>query len=196
VPAIICIYVAFIIATSFGVLKYITLVIYTVLTVMLIHFPETVRVSNIFGDGPAERLQLSIDFMAISIIVALFVIYLKNTYLKYREDISKRIRQLKRVAVTLEQKNDLLISQQEEIQMMNDNLESIIHKRIQNIEEKNTELSEYAFINAHMLRAPVCRILGLVNLIEMEDSKADLTAIKKYATEVDAIIRNINKAVN
>jgi light-regulated signal transduction histidine kinase (bacteriophytochrome) len=100
------------------------------------------------------------------------------------------------VAISLEHKNSMLIAQQEEIHMINDNLESIILKRIQNIEEKNLELSEYAFINAHMLRAPVCRILGLINLIEMENPQADLSEIKKYATQVDGIIRNINQAVN
>lgn len=196
VPAIFCIYIGFIIATSYGLLKYITLVLYVILIIILIHFPEIARVSNLFGDGPSERLQLSIDFMAIAVIVALFVIFLKNTFLDYRNEISRRNRQLKRVAITLEQKNSILIAQQEEIHMINDNLESIIYKRIQNIEEKNLELSEYAFINAHMLRAPVCRILGLINLIEMEDPKADLSEIKKYATQVDGIIRNINQAVN
>lgn len=197
VPSLLCVYFGFIISTSTGVFSIVSLMLYTAFSIVLIYFPATVGIETMFGNGPATLVQLSIDFFVVACIIALFIVYLKNKFLKYRRDITTRNWQLQRIAITQQQQNEDLRRRQEEIQSINDNLESIIEERTRIIEEKNHELSEYAFINAHMLRAPVCRILGLINLIEMEESNgAEIQEIKKVTKEVDAIIRNINSVVN
>jgi signal transduction histidine kinase len=100
-----------------------------------------------------------------------------------------------RIANTLQQQNEELKSQQEEIQAINDNLEDIITERTKSIEQKSNLLSEFAFINAHLLRGPLCRIIGLINLIEME-KEADLTELKKQISDVDKIVKSINQIVS
>lgn len=69
-----------------------------------------------------------------------------------------------------------------------------IHTRT--IEQQNTKLKEIAWIQSHVVRAPVSRILGLVNLINegnisSEEHKAVLNYIVNSANELDEIIRKI-----
>jgi len=62
--------------------------------------------------------------------------------------------------------SDEIRLQAEEIKGINENLETVIKDRTYELEIKNKALEEYAFINAHKLRAPLARILGLVHLMK------------------------------
>ena len=79
---------------------------------------------------------------------------------KYKGEVS-RVEERTKI---LETQNKEIIAQQEEIQSMNDQLEEVIHQRTKRLEEKNRLLTEYAFFNAHKVRGPLARILGLLNL--------------------------------
>ncbi len=62
------------------------------------------------------------------------------------------------------------------------------------MERQNEKLAEYAFINSHVLRAPLSRMLGLIQLMEMTDKK-DLQLIdylKKSGEELDEVVKKIN----
>ena len=69
---------------------------------------------------------------------------------------------------------------------------------IKALELRNKQLEEYAFINSHVLRAPVAKILGLSALIEPEDSTTDpevLVNLKESCEELDHVVRSINKSL-
>jgi light-regulated signal transduction histidine kinase (bacteriophytochrome) len=78
-------------------------------------------------------------------------------------------------------------------------LKKKVNERTQLLTIKNEQLSEYAFINAHKLRAPVARILGLVALYELKDSGLSTTAytnmIKQEVQSLDLIVKSISDAV-
>jgi signal transduction histidine kinase len=61
-------------------------------------------------------------------------------------------------------------------------------------------LEEYAFLNAHDLRGPVARILGIINLLEMnhltEDKPLLLAHLKKTSIELDLITRSISESLH
>jgi chromosome segregation ATPase len=63
-----------------------------------------------------------------------------------------------------------LSKKQEELENLNNHLEKIVSKRTESLKEKNVKLASYAFFNSHILRAPVCRIQGLINLIQTDDN--------------------------
>lgn len=76
----------------------------------------------------------------------------------------------------IEEQNEKILAQSEELVVLNDNLKSVndsleakIKKRTLLLEEKNKVLEEYAYANAHELRAPVASILGLTNLLQGTD---------------------------
>ncbi|MBC5993541.1 PAS domain S-box protein [Pontibacter cellulosilyticus] len=69
-------------------------------------------------------------------------------------------------------------------------------KHIQAIEEQNTKLREIAWMQSHVVRAPLARLMGLVNLLDIAPTgEAKNSQILHYlqssAHELDEIIRDI-----
>lgn len=66
-------------------------------------------------------------------------------------------------------------------------------EHLQKIEDQNKRLREIAWIQSHLVRAPLARILGLAQLCKLDDSpNAEIIPmLKKSAEELDKIILNI-----
>jgi PAS domain-containing protein len=97
-------------------------------------------------------------------------------------------------------KSEELKFQSEEIKAINESLEQRVKERTQILEEKNKQLAEYAFINSHVLRAPVSTMLGLINLISysalpLKDQKI-CDHLLETAEALDAIVFKINSAID
>ena len=81
--------------------------------------------------------------------------------------------------------------------LVNDITEKITY--IETIETQNRTFKEISWIQSHLVRAPLARLMGLVNLLENEslDSSPELIQllehIKISSFELDAIIRDISK---
>ncbi len=79
---------------------------------------------------------------------------------------------------------------------INENLETIVHQRTAALEEQNKKLAEYAFLNAHKLRAPLASIMGLVNILYLRPSQEEHTTIldhlKKSADDLDSVVRDMS----
>ena len=112
----------------------------------------------------------------------------------------------------IENQNDLLINQRREIENINEelkrsneeirninlNLENHVSERTKNLELQNKQLSEYAYINAHLLRGPLCSILGLIHLMENDKSKDAgplIFHMKKSSKELQEVVDKISKAI-
>lgn len=196
VPFILCAYFGFIIATTNGNPKWTSLALYTIALIILLYFP------SILGTMNTENLNLeykAVDYFVVALIITSFTIYLKDKYMFYRNQTAIRNEQLQRVATNLTRQNLDLQSQQEEIKAINENLESLIVDQTKGIEIKNKELAEYAFINAHLLRAPLTRILGITTLMESDPNNfnpEEVIRIKELANEMDTVVRKINEVLN
>lgn len=85
----------------------------------------------------------------------------------------------------------------EELQSLNKNLELRINERTQQLINQNKKLAAYAYANAHLLRAPVASILGLIDLLERvtlaPDDQALVLYLQKCAKELDAITKTLGK---
>lgn len=109
---------------------------------------------------------------------------------------------------TLEQQNANLLHAEEEVrtaneqlQKANDGLEAKVTKRTEKLNAQNQKIKEYAFLNAHKVRSPLVRILGLINLYDTgELSSEELqdvnTKIKESALELDQVTRKINEELD
>jgi hypothetical protein len=86
-----------------------------------------------------------------------------------------------------------------EIERINQNLEQRVIERTQELENQNRQLAEYAFINSHLLRGPLSRLMGLINLIEIlkldEHEKDLLLHLKLSAQELDEVVKKISQAI-
>lgn len=73
------------------------------------------------------------------------------------------------------------------------------NQHLATIEKQNTAFLEIAWIQSHVVRAPLARLMGLVNLlieeekIQDEESVGFLQLIQKSAEELDQIVREISK---
>ncbi|NOS91560.1 MAG: hypothetical protein HOP30_06535, partial [Cyclobacteriaceae bacterium] len=89
----------------------------------------------------------------------------------------------------IEQKNQELVNK-------NDELEIEIEKRTKELVEYTQQLEQFAFISSHNLRAPIARILGLGNLLEISHDPEDEAQIKKNlivsAQELDRVVKDLN----
>ncbi|MFN0050199.1 MAG: GAF domain-containing protein [Cytophagales bacterium] len=111
-----------------------------------------------------------------------------------RKKAEDRIRVQKEEIVS---KNEALLLQQERIKLINEQLEQKVHERTNLLERKNTQLQEYTYVNSHLLRGPLCRILGIIYLLEhnmVEDSNIDfLIHLKESASELDEMVKKITR---
>jgi DNA-binding transcriptional MerR regulator len=107
----------------------------------------------------------------------------------------------------LEEKNMEILAINEDLQSLNDHLsanngslEAMVKIRTKVLEQQNEQLMEYAFINSHLLRAPLARIMGLSNLIirdvvYTEQDKQLIMALQQSSNELDAIIKRISEVL-
>ncbi|HEY6437323.1 MAG TPA: hypothetical protein VIY47_12095 [Ignavibacteriaceae bacterium] len=93
----------------------------------------------------------------------------------------------------LVQSNESLHDLNNKISGWNENLEETVARRTHEIEEQNEKLKGYAFYNAHKLRAPFCRIKGLVMLYEIVKDEDEKKHIEKL---VDLSIRELELVID
>lgn len=109
---------------------------------------------------------------------------------------------LKIINVDLQEKNNEIAAQNEELLQIQDNLnelnmglERIVNERTEKIRVQNDILLKYSYRNAHDLRGPVARLLGLASLVRLESPPEHDFIMEKMveqAHEIDHVVRQIN----
>lgn len=131
---------------------------------------------------------------------------LRTTNLALRqseEEIIRKNRKLTLQSEELAAQNEELMQSQEEVSaqrdlvaQQNENLEIEVAKRTNELIEYNQQLEQFAFIAAHNLRAPVARILGLGQLIDMLETTTEKDEIYpklvRAAEELDGVVKDLN----
>ncbi|MEJ0031016.1 MAG: hypothetical protein WDO15_11845 [Bacteroidota bacterium] len=72
-------------------------------------------------------------------------------------------------------------------------------ERTEELENRNNQLTEYAFINSHLLRSPVSKILGLINLMEVDkttDPQQMVDLLRRSCDELDTVVKKITIALD
>lgn len=122
---------------------------------------------------------------------------LKKTNENLELMVENRTKELRLANSQLQVLNQKLVSSNEEIVALNENLEKIVDARTAKIKIQLSQLESYASMNSHMVRAPVARILGLMNLINMEKNELQkndfLEKLNSSTLELDVVIKKMNK---
>jgi hypothetical protein len=95
---------------------------------------------------------------------------------------------------------DLLQAKQREITEINASLERKVKERTMLLNERNKQLTDFAFTNAHHIRGPICRLLGLHNLLIVTNDTEEIRQIANYINlsvdELDEITRKTSAHLN
>jgi len=97
----------------------------------------------------------------------------------------------------------IIEKQNEEIQLKNVQLEKEVEYRTQELQntnkeliQQNNQLEQFAFIAAHNLRAPLARILGLANVLEVTSSVVEkeglVSKLVSSSYDLDYVIKDLN----
>lgn len=92
---------------------------------------------------------------------------------------------------------EIIEKQNNEIKLRNETLEAEVEERTRDLVEYNQQLEQFAFISAHNLRAPVARILGLGNVLQITRHKPEevdmiIDRIIFTTQELDRVVKDLN----
>lgn len=96
----------------------------------------------------------------------------------------------------IEAQHEELQQNHESLFQLNNHLEQMVEERTDKVREQNERLIRYAYTNAHHLRGPVARLLGLIQISKMD---TDLNyqflfdRVQEQALELDKVVRDINR---
>ena len=71
------------------------------------------------------------------------------------------------------------------------NLEKVAARHTENLQRENQRIIEYSFINAHLVRAPLTNIMGLVDHVEDRADSERIEELKQNAYNLDRVIRKL-----
>jgi signal transduction histidine kinase len=106
---------------------------------------------------------------------------------------------LKNKSEEIEVQNEELVQSQEKLNELNLHLEDLVVKKTHNIELQNEKLTKYAFSNAHHVRGPIARLLGLIQLSKLEtdlDYRWYFDKMEHESNEIDKITKRIARELN
>lgn len=147
------------------------------------------------------RLQYQIIIgISIGLILTLIMAWLlykqRHKILSVNKILQEKNDEISTQKLAIEMQATALVKLNEELQEFNKTLEQRIVERTQQLLYQNQKLTEYTFVNAHKLRAPVSSILGLINLMEQtsdEERATILNHLKTCGEQLDAITRQISR---
>jgi signal transduction histidine kinase len=143
------------------------------------------------------------DIIVVSItyFVLYFVICYSSYVIKMRYDLMNTALRDKNFELVeksneIEAQNEELIQSQETLHSLNSRLEAMVEERTREVQLQNERLIKYAYTNAHHLRGPVARLLGLVQISKLDaglEPTFIFDKIKVQANEIDEVVKSINR---
>lgn len=145
----------------------------------------------------------------VMLIAAFFLVASGMLYLMYRNK-NKALRTQLILGHKIKEQNEEILSQGEEIRVVNENLSSLNNELESRITERteelrvankdlstyNQRLEQYANLTSHNLRAPLANMKGLLNLYSLQHDdaqgmKVTIQRIRKSSEEMDDIIQEL-----
>ena len=178
---------------------------------VILGLPSMIFFDYLFGyissglwENYIEVLQgLKFEILTTALVTTLFLMQHRMLFLlkAHEKELEKTVEQR---TAELAQANHRLISMNEElkrnaeeIKAMNDNLDNLVKKRSKKIEEQLNLMIRYAHMNSHEVRAPLARLLGLLELLQMEKDEAKkqpiMEKLAEAGKELDEIVRKMNR---
>jgi hypothetical protein len=150
----------------------------------------------VYTNDRNEMITITITYSIIFIILTYATAILKASYDRINQTLRESVAELNTKATEIAAQNEELMQIQEKLNVLNVNLEGEVNERTTKIKQQNEILLKYSYTNAHHLRGPVARLLGLANVYRLEattDPEFIIGKMEEQAKEIDEVIRKINE---
>ena len=162
------------------------------------------ELENAFLKAESKRQKfqviISIGIIALVVAVLAILIYFYRQKRKTNKLLQSQNSEILTQAEELQALTEELSTQQEALSLMNQNLETIVSERTTKLRGRNLQLKEYAFYNAHRLRAPVATVLGLYGLLKFKISQSEkevvMSKLEGAFNDLDGAIREGQRLLN
>ncbi|MBL7858986.1 MAG: hypothetical protein JNM57_14945 [Cyclobacteriaceae bacterium] len=170
---------------------------------ILVKHDVTSAAQNVLRTDPYYRLDIILYWLLFNLLTY-YIFYVMEYYLDGLNEanilISRQQKELERKNEALQQANVSLQYSNQSVEDLNRSLEQKVTERTRELELKNEKLVEYAYLNAHLLRGPFCRVKGLVllkNTVTAPSAAEEEinVLLLKSIDELDEVTTRIQRAV-
>ena len=145
---------------------------------------------------PSEVVTVAITYGVLYSILSYCTIVLKSRYDQINLALRNANIELVSKANEIEAQHEELLQSHESANELNRNLEQMVMERTEKVHAQNQMLLKYTYTNAHHLRGPVARLLGLINVHKLDpnpDYNFFMTKMEDQAVEIDNVVKQINQ---
>ena len=143
----------------------------------------------------SEVLTVGITYLVLYIIISYCTGILKLRYDEINQELRTANIELHEKADEIETQNEELLQTHNHLNELNRNLEDLVNERTLKIKAQNEMLIKYSYTNAHHLRGPIARLLGLIAIQRLEtnpDYEFFFNKMEDQANEIDTVVKQIN----
>jgi len=160
------------------------------------------RFEKNFREARLQQQQQIIIVITIGLLLAGIMAWIllvqRRRILAVNDLLNSKNHEIQSQKIAIELQASTLVKLNEDLLELNKSLESRIDERTQQLTLQNQKLTEYTFVNAHKLRAPVASVLGLIELMEKADpteKEVIYAHLKTCSEQLDQITRQISQTL-
>ena len=145
---------------------------------------------------PSEVITVAITYGVLYFVLSYCTVVLKSRYDQINLALRNANIELVSKANEIEAQHEELLQSHESTNELNRNLEQMVTERTEKVHAQNQMLLKYTYTNAHHLRGPVARLLGLINVHKLDpnpDYNFFMTKMEDQAMEIDTVVKKINE---
>jgi len=165
------------------------------ITLWVMHGVTIIILNTIFLYNVPGPFAAGVTYTILYFILTYASWVLKYNYDKIHQNLRDTNIQLHDKATEIAAQNTELLQIKDNLSTLNKDLEKIVNERTAKIQIQNEILLKYSYTNAHHLRGPVARLLGLGSIYKLETRPNPDFIIDKMvdqANEIDSVIKQIN----
>jgi len=161
----------------------------------VMHGIAFIIINTIFVFHQTDAITAAVTYSTLYFILAYAAGALKFSYDNLSQYLIERNIELINKSDEIAVQNQELIKIQANLSALNADLEKVVNERTARIQAQNEILIKYSYTNAHHLRGPVARLLGLASIYQLDSQPNPDFFIQKMveqANEIDSVISRIN----
>ncbi|QNL22636.1 hypothetical protein HZR84_12010 [Hyphobacterium sp. CCMP332] len=164
-------------------------------TMWIMHGLSMLLLILVFAPFDTEPITSSVTYLTIYFVLVFGAYKIKSAYDDFKRNLTDSNEVLQKQTLKMENQNRELQATQKQLNELNKELEKRVNERTHRIKDQNQILIRYAYTNAHHLRGPVARLMGLASVYRLdskENAEEIIDMMAQEAKEIDSVIKQIN----